>query len=217
MTKAKIFSLFVLLLSFVVAFFFYPIMPDKMASHWGINGEVDGYASKTMGLFIFPILMMICTILFFAIPKIDPEKENIKKIEKEFDSFIVIFNLFMIYLYGLTIFWNIGNAFNMTQAIMPAFALLFYFIGSLVGKVKRNYTIGIRLPWTIANETVWDKTHKLGEYLFKGVAVFTLLGAIFTDYAWALMFFPLIIAVLYLCFYSYREHKKKWIKGLLLP
>jgi uncharacterized membrane protein len=208
MKKSHIIVLLILAITIIASLYIYPIMPKTMASHWGIDGNVDGYMFKFWGVFLLPILMVAITLLLVFIPNIDPEKKNIKKFEGDFDTFIIIFNLFMLYIYALTIVWNTGYVFNMTQAMMPGLAVLFYFAGNLIGKAKRNYTIGIRMPWTLADDGVWDKTHKKGEVLFKAVAVFTLLGAFFPNYAWALLLFPLMGSIIYLCFYSYIEFKK---------
>ena len=179
-----------------------------MASHWNAQGMVDGYMSKFWGLFLMPILMIVFTLLFFFIPKIDPERENIEKFKESFESFIVVFNLFMLYVYTLTILWNIGYDINMIGALMPAFALLFYSSGSLIGKARRNYTIGIRIPWTLASDAVWDKTHQLGEKLFKLTAVIILLGTFFTKCALWFLFVPLLASIIYLFIYSYLEYQK---------
>lgn len=209
MNTKRLFSIVILLFAFITAIYFYPTaLPEKMASHWNINGEVDGYISKFWGLFLMPFLMIVFTVLFFFIPKIDPEKKNIDKFYDEFDKFIVVFNLFMLYVYILTILWNIGYSINMTASLMPAFAVLFYYCGSLIGKAKRNYSIGIKLPWTLADDGVWEKTHKIGEKLFKLTALFVLLGTFFTQYAFALMFIPLIASMAYLFIYSYLEYQK---------
>jgi uncharacterized membrane protein len=96
----------------------------------------------------------------------------------------------------------------MTAAIMPAFAVLFWFCGSLIGKAKRNYTIGIRFPWTLASDVVWDKTHKVGEKLFKLVALLAFLATFFVNYAFWLLFVPLIASVIFLFIYSYLEYRK---------
>lgn len=209
MNTAKTLSIIVILLAFATAWYFYPLLPDQVASHWNTQGQVDGYMSKFWGLFLMPILMVIFTILFFVIPNIDPEKKNIEKFWGEFDKFIIVFNLFMLYVYILTILWNIGYGMNMTAALMPAFAILFWFCGSLIGKAKRNYTIGIRVPWTLASDAVWDKTHRLGEKLFKLVALTTLLGAFLVDYAFWLLFVPLFASVIFLIIYSYLEYRKE--------
>jgi len=208
MKNSKLLTIFILMFVFATAFYFYPLVPQQMASHWNINGEVDGYMSSFWGLFLMPVLMLAFTLLLFFIPKIDPEKKNIEKFYDEFERFIVVFNLFMLYVYILTIFWNIGYNINMIASLMPAFAILFYFCGILIGKAKRNYMIGIRLPWTLASDDVWDKTHKIGEKLFKITALFVFLGTFFTQYAFALMFIPLIVSIVYLVIYSYLEYRK---------
>lgn len=208
MNKAKTISIIVILLAFATAWYFYPFMPAEVASHWNAQGQVNGYMDKFWGLFLMPILMVIFTILFFVIPNIDPEKKNIEKFWGEFDRFIIVFNVFMFYIYTLTIFWNLGYGINMTAAMMPALAILFWSCASLIGKAKRNYTIGIRVPWTLASDVVWDKTHKMGEKLFRLVALTTLLGAFFSDYAFWLLFVPLIASVIFLFIYSYLEYRK---------
>lgn len=183
-------------------------MPTKMASHWNWQGNVDGYMNKNLALFFFPFLMIFVNILFYFIPKIDPQKKNIEKFYDSYDNFILAFNIFFLYLYSITIAWNRGFNMNMNVVLMPGFAFLFYFCGDLLKNAKMNYTIGIRLPWTLANETVWDKTHKLGEKLFKLIALSTLLGVFFSQYAIWFMFVPLIISIVYLFIYSYLEYQK---------
>jgi uncharacterized membrane protein len=208
MNKSKIFSIMLILISIATAFYFYPLMPDKMASHWNAQGMVDGYMYKMWALFMIPFMLVFFNLLFHFIPKIDPEKKNIEKFWKSYNLFIAVFNLFMVYLYFLTIIFNMGIVMNMTVALMPAFAVLFYFCGELTGKSERNYTIGIKFPWTLANDDVWNKTNKLGEKLFKIVAGFTLLGTFFSNYALWLMFVPLTFSIVYLFVYSYLEFKK---------
>ncbi|MCK9446327.1 SdpI family protein [bacterium] len=208
MNQRQILSLIAVLLAFATAIYFEPLMPAKMASHWNFQGDADGYTSKAFALFFFPFLMVIFNLLFRFIPKIDPEKKNIEKFQSSYDSFILAFNIFFLYLYSMTIIWNMGMTMNMNAALMPAFALLFYFSGDLIKNTKLNYTIGIKLPWTLANEGVWDKTHKVGAKLFKLTALFTLLGAFFSQYAFFFMFVPLTISIIYLFIYSYLEYQK---------
>lgn len=208
MKKSIVLIIFLVLVSFVLAFYFYPLMPNRVASHWNILGEVNGYTGKLLGLFLIPFIIGLLNVLFIFIPDLDPERKNIEKFRDVFNWFIVAFDVFLLYLYLLTILWNTGHRFNMTSALMPALAALFYVVGILLGKAKRNYTIGIRLPWTLANDIVWDKTHRLGSKLFKIVAVITLLGAFLPDYTFWLLFVPLIGSIIYLIVYSYLVFRK---------
>jgi len=207
--RIEILSFILVLITFIAAVLIYPSMPDRIASHWGFNNEVNGYMGKFWGVFLLPIVILGCTILFMIIPRIDPKKQNIQKFKKYFDLFISVFLLFFVYVYALTIFWNLGYHFILIQFMAPALALLFYTIGVMVKHAEPNWTIGIRTPWTLSSEEVWYKTHKLGGKLFQIVAFISLLGAVLPQYAFYFILFPIIIAVIYVFVYSYLEFHKK--------
>jgi len=183
-------------------------MPERMASHWNSQGEVDGYLSKFWGLFLMPIVSLAIFLLFLLIPRIDPLKKNIEKFRKYFDWFIVLIIIFLLYIYSLTIFWNLGYRFDMGQMMMPALGILFIYIGTLLKQAKRNWFIGIRTPWTLSSDAVWDKTHQLGSKLFKLAGIIALLGIFIPNYALWLVLVPVIAFSLYLMIYSYFEYKK---------
>ena len=183
-----------------------------MASHWNVAGQVNGYVPKFWGLFLMPFISIGLFLLFILIPKIDPMKENVEKIRKYFDGFTVLMMLFLFYIYLLTIFWNLGDRFNMSQLIAPAFGILFYYCGVLIENTKRNWFIGIKTPWTLSSDSVWDKTHKLGGKLFKIAGVLNFLGLIFPVYAFLFIFFPVMAVAIYTIFYSYFEYQKEKTK-----
>lgn len=209
MSKAKTSALFLVVLSFTIAVYVYPLMPDLMASHWDFSGEVNGYMPKLWGLFLLPAMSFFLFGLFLLIPKIDPLKANVAKFQKYFDGFILVFELFFLYIYLLTISWSLGYRFDMTAVMMPALAMLFYYLGIMIGKAERNFFIGIRTPWTLSSDSVWKKTHAKGGKLFKAAAVLTALGFFFPPYAFFLMFVPIISISIYLTVYSYFEFKKE--------
>jgi uncharacterized membrane protein len=196
------------LLSFVIGFAAYPYMPGRMASHWGFAGQADGYMSRAWGVFLFPVIILLVALLMVYVVRLDPLRKNIEKFRKQYDLTIIVFVLFMLYLYCLTLLWNLGLRFNMVVLLVPGFAVLFYFIGVLVGSAKRNYMIGIRTPWTLENDLVWDKTHKLGGTLFRACAALALLGIVFPRSAILLMLVPVVLSALYLVLYSYLIHRK---------
>jgi len=209
MRKTYIFCLAIIVFSFIVAVFCYPLMPEKMASHWGMSGEVNGYMPKFWGLFLMPIVSLIIFALFVFIPKIDPMKENFAKFRKYFDWFIVLFEIFLLYIYILTLLWNIGIKFDFVFAIVPATALLFYYIGIMIERSERNWFVGIRNPWTLSSDIVWKKTHKLGGRLFKVAGLVAFSGILFPECAFLLFILPVIIFAIFINFYSYFIFKKE--------
>ncbi len=209
MKKTYILITAIIVITFIISIYLYQGMPEQMASHWNIKGEVDSYMSKFWGLFLMPIISLGIFLLLIFIPKIDPLKKNIEKFRKYYDGFMTFLIIFLLYIYILTILWNMGIIFDMTTAILPAVAILMYFSGILIEHSKRNWFIGIRTPWTISNEKVWNKTHKLGSKLFKIAAVIILIGTFIPKYTFALLLISVLIAAFYPIVYSYFEYKKE--------
>jgi uncharacterized membrane protein len=209
MKKSNIIIIIIILISFAIGIYFYPQLPDKIASHWNTKGEADGYMSKCWGLFLMPIISLGLFLLFLLIPKIDPLKKNIEKFRKYFDIFVVLIILFLFYVYVLTVFWNTGTRFNMGQMMIPALGILFYYIGILLRHAKRNWFIGIRTPWTLSNEKVWQKTHRIGGKLFKIAGIIAFLGIFFQGLAIWFVLVPVILAAIYTLVYSYFEYQKE--------
>jgi uncharacterized membrane protein len=199
----------IILVSFAVGIYFYPLMPDWMASHWNAKGQVNGYMPKVWGLFLMPFVSLFMFLLFLLIPKIDPLKSNIQKFRNYFDGFILLIITFLFYLYSLTIIWNLGIEFDMVQFLLPSFAIIFYYAGILIENAKRNWFIGIRTPWTLSNDQVWDKTHKIGGKLFKATGIIALLGIPFPDYAIFFVIIPVLLVVIYTFVYSYLEYQRE--------
>lgn len=202
----------IIVLSFAIGLYFYPQMSDKVASHWDVEGNANGYMSKFWGLFLMPIISVGIFLFFLLLPKIDPLKKNIDKFRKYFDYFILLFISFLFYLFLLTIFWNLGWRFNMAQVLSPAFGFLFLYLGFLLGKAQRNWFIGIRTPWTLSNDKVWERTHEVGAKLFKASGIIIFLGLFLPDYFLLFVFIPLGITVIYTVGFSYFEYQKLYKK-----
>ena len=213
-TKTSIILSAVLILIVILAgVFLWSRLPDPMASHWNEADQVDGYMGKFWGTFLLPVMMVGLTLLFLAIPSIDPLKKNIADFRGWFNVFIVLFNLFMAFVHGLTLAWNLGHTgIRMSVAMVPAMGLLFILIGLMIRKAKRNYFIGIRTPWTLANDVVWEKTHLLGSKLFIAAGILTLLSLLFPDKAFVILMVSVLGASLIAVVYSYlvfRQEEKK--------
>ncbi|MBS3077209.1 SdpI family protein [Candidatus Pacearchaeota archaeon] len=209
MRPAIIIAAVLVFFSFVVGLYLYPNMPATLDSHWNSAGQADGTSSKFSGLFAIPIVSLVLFLVMLFIPRIDPRKENIKKFQGYYDAIVLVMVVFFFYVYVLSIWWNLGWRFNFGIALLPAFTVLFWFMGLLLEKAKMNWFIGIRTPWTLSSERVWNKTHKVGARLFKVAALITLLGLVFRDQAILFVIVPVVVFAIYLIAYSYVEYRRK--------
>jgi uncharacterized membrane protein len=186
-------------------------LPDPMASHWNVNDQADGYMSKTWAVFMMPLITLGMFVLFLVIPSIDPLKANIAQFRGAFNLFIVLIIACMVYIYGLTLIWNLGyTGFRMSSAMLPVLGLLFIFIGFMMRQAKRNFFIGIRTPWTLSSDKVWNETHRLGALLFMISGALTFIAGFFGGMtAFWLTFVPLISSTLFLLVYSYILYQRE--------
>jgi uncharacterized membrane protein len=189
----------------------YNQLPAQMASHWGMNDEANGTISRFWGAFLMPIMSLAMLGLLLLIPAIDPLKANIAQFRPVFNLFILLLTAFLTYLHGLTMAWNLGyTGFKMSMALLPAMGLLYIFIGYMIGKAKRNFFIGIRTPWTLSSDTVWDKTHALGGKLFIASGLFAFIGALFGGQtAFWFLLIPLFASSIFLVIYSYVLYRQE--------
>ncbi|HED00131.1 MAG TPA: SdpI family protein [Proteobacteria bacterium] len=208
MRKSEIIILGIILVSIIVGIYFYPQMPEKMASHWNTQGEVDGYMSKFWGLFLMPFILVGLGLLFIVIPRIDPLKANIEKFRKYYDGFIILFFTFMLSVYSQVILWNLGIEISPNVILPIGLGLLFFYVGILCENAKRNWFIGIRTPWTLSDERVWENTHKIGGKLFKIAGVVAFVGIFFQSYALFFILIPVIFVAVYSIVYSCLEYLK---------
>jgi uncharacterized membrane protein len=188
----------------------YGELPVKVASHWDMHGQADGYIGRFWGAFLFPLISLLVFLLLIWIPRIDPRKKNIAAFRPYFDRFIFASLIFFIYIYSLTIWWNIHGSFDMNRLLVPGMAFLFWEVGVLVSKAKSNWFIGIRTPWTLSSEKVWNSTHALGGKLFKSAAIVSLLGIVWPEQFLWFLIIPVLAITVVLLAYSYFAYKKEW-------
>ena len=203
-----IFPVVLIIISFFIAIYFYPVFPDQVATHWGIDNQVNGYSSKAFGLFFMPVLSVFLFFLFIFLPKIEPYKKNFNQFKNYFQNFINIVFAFLFYVYLISIIWNLDFHFNVIQVLSPAFAVLFYYAGVLTSHAKRNWFVGIRNPWTMSSQLVWDKTHQIGGKLFKLTGLISLFSLFFPNLAIFFILVPVIFVTVFIFVYSYLEYRK---------
>ena len=183
----------------------YGRLPQPMASHWGADDQVNGTISRFWGAFLMPVMALAMLGLFLLIPVIDPLKANIAKFRGLFNAFIALLMAFLLYVHVLTILWNLGvQSFRTCTALLPAIGLIFIFAGLMMRQAKRNYFIGIRTPWTLSSDRVWDETHRIGGLLFIAAGVLALIGAFLPGLvAYWLLLGPVLASTVFVVVYSY--------------
>lgn len=148
-------------------------------------------------MFLAPFVAAGMLVLLVAIPSLDQLRANIEQFRREYNVFIVGFVAFMVYVFALILWAGMGGTFNMTRAIVPAAGLMFVGVGWMLGRARRNYFIGIRAPWTLHDEVVWDSTHRVGAWTFAGAGVLTILSAFLGSAGiWLLLGAILVAAVI---------------------
>lgn len=202
MKKLNIISAIVVVIMFISAALSYSSLPAKIASHWNVAGEVNGYMSSVW-IFLVPVISLLLLLLFIYLPRLDPLRDNYKYFQKYYNGLILMITLFFLYIFLITLAWNLGYKVNIMLLLVPALAILFFYTGIMIQHTRRNWFVGIRTPWTISSDIVWNKTHRLGGLLFKISAVISLIGLIFPVYAIWFIVIPIVLSAIFSLIYSY--------------
>jgi len=151
----------IVLLPFIYLAYLWNDFPEKVPMHWNINGDIDRYGDK-FELLLIPILLpLLVYIIFLIIPKIDP-KNKITKMGNKYARIKMLLTTFMSILALYIIYSAYNQSIENPNYIVIFIGILIIILGNYFKTIKANYFIGIRTPWTLENETVWKKTHKLG-------------------------------------------------------
>jgi len=180
-----------------------PRLPATVVSHWNFQGVPDGTMPRDAMLLTFPALIAGLYLLIVVLIGVLPLRENVAAFRPQLNLFLVALSIFLAYVAALSLVWNLHVRFSLSLLILPATAGLFYVIGDILGRAKRNWLFGIRTPWTLSSDRVWDETHHFGGWVFKACALLTL-GAVFLgDAGWPLLLIPLLVGSLATVAYSY--------------
>jgi uncharacterized membrane protein len=208
LTKKEILPIILIIFAFLVGLSLYPKLPDQVPSHWNTQGEVDAWSGKTFAVFFFPTITLVIYLLITLIPLIDPFRKNYLKFAKAYFWFRMLFVAFFVSLYFYTLWSAFGMKLSINYFIIPLLSLFFILIGLFLPKVKRNYFVGIRTPWTIHSEETWDKTHKFAGRSFVVAGLISFLGIFIPDYSFIIFIIAILSAALIPVIYSYFVFKR---------
>lgn len=195
----------ILFFTLLAAILVYPHMPDRVPMHWNIKGEVDSYGSRFSGTFLLPLMNIGMYALFLVLPKLDPKKENYDKFKSSYQVIKYALIIFMSMIYLFVVLASLGYPINIGKVVPAGVSILFIILGNVMSRVKFNYFVGFRLPWTLANEEVWTKTHRLGAKLMVSGGFVALIGSLLTNgsMSFAIMMAAIFIPIIFTTIYSY--------------
>lgn len=159
----------------------YPQLPEKIPTHWNIQGQIDAYGPKQWAAFMVPAMMAGLLLLFWAIPYLSPKHFEVDSFRSTYWFIILVVTVMMAFVHGLTLWAALADQqkpVDITRLLLAGLLIMFALIGNVMGKVRRNFFVGVRTPWTLASERVWNDTHRLAGRLFVGGAILGLLADI---------------------------------------
>ncbi|NTW28635.1 MAG: SdpI family protein [Coriobacteriia bacterium] len=156
----------------------YPSMPAQIPIHWGPTGQIDGWAAKSFwSVFLTPLMAIGLYVLLWLAPYLDPKRANVIRSKQFYSIAIELITGLMAVVFVGTIFAAQNHALPMTSIIEVAVGIMFIVLGNYMGRVKRNWTMGVRYSWTLSDDTVWAKTNVLGGRLFMLAGALAVVGA----------------------------------------
>lgn len=194
--------------SFLASLYYHPQMPDPMVTHWDARFEPDGYMGRGWGLLLIPLMMAGLFLLFLAIPRIDPLKKNIERFRGYFDNFVLLIFAFLAFVHLVMILWNVGIAVDFAVFLPLWLGVLFFYVGVLCKHSKKNWFIGVRTPWTMSSDIVWEKTNKRAGIMFQIAGLLMLAGMLLPRFLMLIVLGPILFLMVYITAYSYFEYQK---------
>ncbi|WP_220192495.1 SdpI family protein [Ktedonospora formicarum] len=188
----------------------YPFLPDQVPVHWNISGQANSYAPKGVGLTLLPLISFVIFVVLRLIVKLGPrltrdgEQNNSHFIDVTLSGVMLL----MLVIQLATVALSLGVHLDMRFIISLVVSLFLIVIGNYMGKLRRNFWAGIRTPWTLTNDTVWERTHRLGGWLFVAAGLIGLISSFVPQLSVAGLLVP-ILGVSIICYvYSYFVYQR---------
>lgn len=167
--------LLVIAVAFVASAAVYQDLPQRMPTHWNVSGDVDGWSSRPWGAFIVPVFLLVMLAVFYLLPKIDPRGPNYAKFRGTYEVVIIAIMVFMLGVQLVILASALGKNVSVDRVMPIGIGILFMVIGNLLPRMRPNWFIGVRTPWTLSSDRVWDRTHRFGGRLFVAAGALILL------------------------------------------
>ncbi|MGA2651674.1 MAG: SdpI family protein [Terracidiphilus sp.] len=155
----------------------YRRLPGRIPVHWDIHGRADGFGPPSEMFLIGPGLMAGMMLLTWLLPWLSPKRFDVEAFQSTYRQLMAIVFCLCVYAYGVTLWAALSHPIDPGRAICGGLSIFIALMGNLMGKVRRNFFIGVRTPWTLASERVWNATHR---FAGRAMVAAGLLGLVFT-------------------------------------
>ena len=207
-------TIVVTLLPILLGLLLWSKLPDQVPMHWGINGEVDGWESKARAVFFMPCFCAAMQLFLLVMTSIDPRKKAIHRKPMMVVIWLIpVLSLVMnvaIYLIAL------GFKVNMVEIILVLLGAFFVLLGNYMPKLKKNYTVGIKVPWALNSEENWIRTHRFGGKVYVVTGIVCIITGLLVNLIGENVAFVIIMVLIFggsflTMGYSYWLYKYKHI------
>lgn len=155
---------------------YWPLLPDRVPVHWNAAGVANGYGPRASFWLLGPGLMALATLLGMGMPYLSPRRFEVGSFMPTYSWICTVTVTLLGYVYALVLLEVLHGGVAMARAVPAGICILLILIGNPMGKVRRNFYMGIRTPWTLASEAVWHRTHRLAARLMVASGLLGLLA-----------------------------------------
>lgn len=210
-----------IVMQFALSAVFFQDLPKKLPTHWNIQGHADSFVDKSFAVWMMPGLTVLILILFHYLPNWDPYKKNYKKFKKEWEIIKTLLVTFFAYFHFVTIYISLNPQKSILPFLFAGLGVLFVSLGNYLSKIRQNWFLGIRTPWTLSDEDNWNKTHRYASWTFVLAGTVTLFLGIFGIFSPEIIFVIIMTAAILPILYSFllfkkSEDKMKYVYGVVL-
>ena len=188
------YSLAVVIAAAAMSVLAYPRLPEQVPVHWGISGDADRWGTRFEGALLLPLLMLGAWIVLRFMPRVDPRAPNYAKMQSTYDFMINATLTLLLVIHGMVLAAGLGYAVPIARVTPVLIGALFVMLGNVLPRARPNWWFGIRTPWTLSNDRVWARTHRVGGYAMTGAGIVILAGAALPG-VWPFAVFILAAAV----------------------
>lgn len=190
--------------SIIITAVVFPRLPETIPTHWNLAGQVDGTSGRAWGAWAMPVLLVLTWGMLRWLPAIDPRGQNYSRFASAFEGIMVLVMLFVFAAHVVILGAALGLPVSIDRLAPIGMGLLLMGIGNLLPRARPNWFVGIRTPWTLSSDRVWERTHRVGGYLFvAGGALIVIAGIVAPAWGFRTMIGVCASSGIFLVVYSY--------------